>query len=167
MNRLFHFPNPINEYAARWVAGMVSALALAFLITGSPWLLIAIGYGFLARVATGPTLSPVGLLVVNVIIPLFHNPQKPVPGPPKRFAQAVGLVFSSLAMIALFGGGSLVVARYIVSVLTLFAAMEAFLGFCAGCFVFGHLMRWGIIPVSVCEACVVNPHSISSNQRMS
>lgn len=157
MNRLFRFPNPVNEYAARLVAGMVSVLTLGFLITGSPWLLIAIWYGFLARVAAGPTLSPLGLLAVTVIIPLFRNPQKPVLGPPKRFAQAVGLVFSSLAIIALFGAGSLVVSRYIMSVLTLFAAMEAFLGFCAGCFVFSHLMRWRIIPKSVCEACMVNP----------
>ena len=27
------------------------------------------------------------------------------------------------------------------------------LGFCAGCFVFGHLMRLGVIPEETCEAC--------------
>ncbi|MEX2598363.1 MAG: DUF4395 domain-containing protein, partial [Dehalococcoidia bacterium] len=38
-------------------------------------------------------------------------------------------------------------------VLAFFAAMEAFLGFCAGCFVFGYLMRWGVIPEELCQRC--------------
>ena len=38
--------------------------------------------------------------------------------------------------------------------LTVFAALESILGFCAGCFVFNYLIRWGLIPQSVCEACV-------------
>jgi len=33
------------------------------------------------------------------------------------------------------------------------ASLEAFAGVCLGCIVFGYLMRWGIIPASVCESC--------------
>ena len=35
----------------------------------------------------------------------------------------------------------------------LFAALEAFIGFCAGCKVFKLLMNIGLIPNDVCEKC--------------
>jgi hypothetical protein len=39
------------------------------------------------------------------------------------------------------------------SILAFFAFLESFLGFCAGCFVFSYLMKWGIIPEEICEKC--------------
>ncbi|HMS25662.1 MAG TPA: DUF4395 family protein, partial [Acidimicrobiia bacterium] len=35
------------------------------------------------------------------------------------------------------------------------ASLESVLGFCLGCTIFSALMRVGIIPESVCEACVI------------
>jgi hypothetical protein len=52
--------------------------------------------------------------------------------------------------------GSTIAANAVLGVLALFAVLEAGLGFCAGCFVFGYLMRWGMIPESVCRECVVS-----------
>jgi hypothetical protein len=60
MSELFSFPNPINEKAARVVAGAVALTALVALLAGWRWLLIPLAYGFIARAATGPTLSPLG-----------------------------------------------------------------------------------------------------------
>ena len=37
--------------------------------------------------------------------------------------------------------------------LTVFATLEAALGWCAGCWAFGHLMRLGLIPEETCAAC--------------
>ena len=85
MGSTFSFPNPVNEVAARLVAGMVVALSLTILISGQSWLIAVLAYGFLARVATGPTLSPMGLLATRVLAPRLARP-RPVPGPPKRFA---------------------------------------------------------------------------------
>ena len=150
----FSFPNPVNDVAARLVASMVVALSLSFILTGQSWLLLALAYGFLARVATGPTLSPMGLLATRVLAPRLTRPRL-VAGPPKRFAQSVGLAFSAAALVAYFGFDSMFAAKGIVAVLTLFAGLEAFVGFCAGCFVFNQLMRWGLIPESVCRECVV------------
>lgn len=152
---LFSFPNPVNELAARTVAGMVVALSLAIILTGQSWLVWVLAYGFLARVATGPTLSPMGQLATRVLVPLFGNPSRPVPGPPKRFAQIVGLFFSTTAVLLFFAADSPVAAKAVLGVLTAFAALEAFVGFCAGCFVFGFLMRWRLIPESICRDCVV------------
>ena len=158
LKSIFNFPNPVNEIAARLVAGMVVILSLAFILSGETWLLFLLLYGFLARVLTGPNLSPMGLLATRILIPVLGNRQRPVPGPPKRFAQFVGLVFSSVALLLFFLVSPLA-AKSVVGILALFAALESGLGFCAGCYVFGYLMRWGLIPESVCRECLVAQNS--------
>ena len=149
----FSFPHPVNEYAARTVAAMVVTLSLVAIVLNVPWLLIVLTYGFLARVLTGPKLSPMGLLATRVIVPLIGDPYKPVAGPPKRFAQSVGLAFSTASLLLFYVAGAPVAAYSVLGVLTLFAGLEAFVGFCAGCFVFNLLMRAGVIPESVCRDC--------------
>ena len=57
---LLSFPNPVDEKAARTVAGVVLATVIAVLLTGSYWLLIGVAYGFWARLLTGPKLSSPG-----------------------------------------------------------------------------------------------------------
>ena len=160
MNQLFSFPNPVNDYAARAVAGAVIILVILFEITANSkfgeFLLLFITYGFLARVLTGPTLSPIGLLATKIIVPVLGSPSKPVPGPPKRFAQFIGLLISVLATIAIFVFDSPTSARYLMAILCFFASLESILGFCAGCFVFGWLMKLNLIPESVCESCVID-----------
>ena len=159
LRAVFSFPNPVNEVAARMVAAMVVALSLATILTGQSWLYVLLAYGFLARVATGPTLSPMGMLATRVLAPASGIEPRPVPGPPKRFAQSVGLAFSTTALLLYFVGGSTVAANGVLGVLTLFATLEAGLGFCAGCFVFNYLMRWGLIPESVCRECLAAAES--------
>ena len=155
MNTLFSFPDPVNDYAARFVAAMVVILTLSFLVTSNIWVLIFILYGFLARVLTGPTLSPIGLIATKILVPLFGNPEKLVPGPPKRFAQAIGLVFSAAALIALLFS-EISATRFLMGILGFFASLEAFVGFCTGCYVFGWLIRFRLIPESVCESCKID-----------
>ena len=156
MSQLFSFPNPVNDYSARLVAGAVVILVILFEITANEVLLLFITYGFLARVLTGPTLSPIGLLVTKIIIPALGSPDKPVPGPPKRFAQFIGLLISLLATFAIFFFDSPTSARYLMGILCFFASLESILGFCAGCFVFSWLMKFNVIPESVCESCVID-----------
>jgi hypothetical protein len=40
-----------------------------------------------------------------------------------------------------------------VAVLLVFALLESVVGFCAGCWVFGLLMRAGVVPEQTCQAC--------------
>ena len=160
MDKLFSFPNPVNDYAARAVAAIVIILVVLFEITANEFLLLFITYGFLARVLTGPTLSPVGLLATKIIVPALGSPRKLVPGPPKRFAQFIGLLISLSATIALFVFDSPTSARYLMAVICFFASLESILGFCAGCFVFGWLMKLNLIPESVCESCMIDVKTI-------
>ena len=154
INNLFSFPNPVNEFSAKFVAGMVAILTIATILTENQFVAGFLLYGFLARVATGPTLSPIGLLATRVIVPALGNPTKLVAGPPKRFAQTVGLAFSATAFVMLMLD-FILVFQITLAILVVFALLESVAGFCAGCFVFSYLMKWKIIPQSVCESCVV------------
>jgi Domain of unknown function (DUF4395) len=152
VKRLFSFPNPVNDAAARTVALGVVAMTVTALVTGWAWLLVPLTYGFVARVATGPTLSPLGQFAVRVAAPRLTKWAKPVPGPPKRFAQLLGVVFTlSATSVWLSAGWS--AARWILVPLLGAASLEGFAGFCVGCTVFGWLMRAGWIPSSVCAEC--------------
>ena len=155
MKSIFSFPNPVNDVAARSVAGMVLALAVATILIGELWLLIFLVYGFVARVLTGPTLSPIGLIATRLVVPVLGIPDKPVPGPPKRFAQFVGLIVSVIGAV-LFIWVSPVAGKGVIGLLAVFAALESGLGFCAGCFVFRYLMQWGLIPEAVCLECRID-----------
>lgn len=153
MPGVFTFPDPVNEVAARLVAAGVVALAVVTLALRVEWMLWVLAYGFVARVATGPTLSPLGLLVTRVVVPRLPVAARPVPGPPKRFAQGIGAAFTVSAVILAYGFGQVSAAYVLIAVLTLAAGLEAFVGFCLGCKVFALLMRIGVVPDTVCERC--------------
>jgi hypothetical protein len=152
MKTLIGFPNPVNEKAARVVAGGVVALSVAFLASREPWLLIPLAYGFWARVLTGPKLSPLGQIATRLVAPRLGEP-KYVAGPPKRFAQAMGVAFSTAAVLLWFGFNAQLAAWIVMAMLLVAASLESFFGICIGCRVFGLLMKAGIIPEEVCEAC--------------
>jgi hypothetical protein len=152
MRELFAFPNPVNEKAARTVAGVVLVTVLVILATGWYWLLVPLAYGFWARVLTGPTLSPLGWTAQNVIAPRLGE-RRPVPGPPKRFAQLLGAVISTAALVLALGAGDHTAADVVLILFVPAAALESIAGYCLGCKVFGLLMRAGVIPDSVCAEC--------------
>ena len=152
MSGFLAFPNPVNEKAARVVAGVVLAISVVILATGAHWLLIPLAYGFWARVLTGPTLSPLGWAAQNVIAPRL-GPKKPVPGPPKRFAQGMGAIFSTTALALALVAGDDTAADAVLALLVVAAGLESISGYCLGCKVFGLLMRMGLIPESVCAEC--------------
>ena len=148
----FDFPNPVNDKAARTVATGVVALGVLTLATGWWWLLVPLALGFLGRVLAGPRLNPLGWLAMRVVGPRLGAPVL-TPGPPKRFAQGIGLAFSTTAAVLALVLDLHLAAGVVLGVLVLFATLEAALGFCAGCWVFGHLMRLGVVPEETCEAC--------------
>ncbi len=150
--RLFSFPNPVNEKAARVVAAVVLITVLVILATGAYWLLIPVAYGFWARVLTGPTLSPLGWTAQNVIAPRL-GPKKPVPGPPKRFAQGMGAAMATAALVLSLIIGDDTAADVILGLFVIAAGLESIFAICLGCRVFAGLMRIGLIPKSVCDEC--------------
>ena len=149
LRTLVSFPNPVNETSARLVAAGVVVQALVFLVVREWWVLVPLTFGFLARVATGPTLSPVGQFVTRVATPAvetrlrgrnanFHSRQ--VPGPPKRFAQAIGLAFTASSSVAWILGAP-VVAIVLIGLLAVAATLESVFAICLGCIAYSAI--WG------------------------
>jgi hypothetical protein len=154
---VFGFPNPVNEKAARAVAGGVLTLAVLTLVLsfaagdGWLWLTVVLALGFLARVLTGPTLSPLGQLATRIIAPRLGEP-KLVAGPPKRFAQAIGLAVTGSAAVAT-ALGAFGLAQLLLGLIIVAATLESVFALCLGCAIFGVLMRAGLVPEQTCEAC--------------
>ena len=150
---MFSFPDPVNEVSARLVAAGVVLMCVATLALGEPWIIAVIAYGFVARVLTGPTLSPLGQLVTRVLTPALPFPANDTPGPPKRFAQGIGATLSVGALVAWLGFGNLTLAYVLVFMISVAATLESVFGYCLGCRIFGMLMRAGVIPESACAEC--------------
>ncbi len=152
VHSLFSFPNPVNEVSARLVAAGVVVMCVLTIAFDLNWATVIIAYGFVARVLSGPTLSPLGQLVTRVITPRLGMPERPVAGPPKRFAQGIGVAFSVTALL-LTGLGYWTAAEVMLGLLATAALLESALGLCLGCKTFGVLMRTGVVPEEVCERC--------------
>jgi hypothetical protein len=153
MRSLFSFPNPVNEVSARLVAAGVVVLSILTIALDLKWMTAVIAYGFVARVLTGPTLSPLGQFVTRVVTPRLHVAPRPVPGPPKRFAQGMGATFSLTALI-LTVLGYWTAAQVLLGLLVVAATLESAFAICLGCLTFGLLMRVGVVPDTVCESCI-------------
>lgn len=151
-SELFTFPDPVNEVSARLVAAGVVTMSVGAIVLDLRWLVAVIAYGFVARVLTGPTLSPLGQLATRVLTPALDRPAKLVPGPPKRFAQGIGVAFSVTALVLVLAGqwGA---AQVALGLLAVAAFLEAAVALCLGCKAFALLMRAGVIPDDVCERC--------------
>lgn len=141
---VFSFPDPVNETSARIVAAGVVAQAVVFLVLREGWLLAPLVLGFVARVLTGPTLSPLGQVSTRVITPIierqFDVVSRRVPGPPKRFAQGLGLGFSGLAAVA-WSAGFPAISFALLAFLIIAATLEATVAVCLGCIAYSAL--WG------------------------
>ncbi len=122
---------------------IIALLALAF-VFNSVWLVVFVAAVMLVGTAA-PTLSlfkriyqhvlrPTGVVKPNVI---GDNPE------PHRFAQGFGGVVLLIAIAALFAGAS-VVGWALVALVIMLAALNLFLGFCAGCFVYYQLNKLGV-----------------------
>ena len=152
MAKVFGFPNPVNETSARIVATGAVLMSVLFVVTGNPWVLVPLTYGFVARVLAGPLLSPLGRIATEIITLRMKHDHVFVAGPPKRFAQGIGAAFS-IAGSVLWILDLHIASRVVIGMLACAASLEAFAGFCLGCAIFSRLMRWGVIPKSVCEEC--------------
>lgn len=135
----------IVDYSALRVnqAAIITLLALAFLLN-QPWLVV-----FVAAVMWIGTLIPrAGLFKLfykHVLKPLrLVRPAPKADDPvPHLFAQGVGALFLTGGSLALFAGASLL-GWLLVGVVIALAAVNLFLGFCLGCFMYFQLARRGI-----------------------
>ena len=150
--RISRFPNIVDDVTVRLIASVILVLAVVALAAHQWWLYAVLAADFVLRAGWGPSASPVAILVNRWIRPRVAAKPRYTAGPPKRFAAAVGAVFTVAATILWLAGTSVPVIA-IGAVMVVFPALESIFGICVGCIAFGWLMRLGVIPESVCLEC--------------
>ncbi len=144
------YPLQVNERAARLTAAFVATALLLAGLTRSPWLLPILALGFVLRVTLGPRFSLLSRLAAALAARLF--PPRPVSAAPKRFAQGFGATLLAVAATLAYLGSPRL-AWDVAGVVALFATLEAALGFCAGCWIYGRLQSNGFLGPEVCVDC--------------
>ncbi|MDX1957992.1 MAG: DUF4395 domain-containing protein [Leptospiraceae bacterium] len=152
MIKIGSFPEVVNENSARLVAFFVLILSVSTIYFQNIYLIVCLAFGFFLRVLYGPSYEPIAVIVTKFIVPKFNIQNIPTPGPPKRFAQTIGFLFSFTGLV-FFLSSEIFYFQVTLGILSFFAFLESVLGFCAGCFVFSYLMKWGFIPKEICERC--------------
>jgi hypothetical protein len=133
----------VDHAALRTNQAFIIGLSIAAFILNSPWLAAFValvmligtvrkrpGFGFIYQIA----LKPAGLVKPDVIP---DNPE------PHRFAQGFGTVVLGSGVLALFAGAAPLGWALVWLVIAL-AALNLFVGFCAGCAVYYWLNRFNI-----------------------
>ncbi|MCK6381267.1 MAG: DUF4395 domain-containing protein [Leptospiraceae bacterium] len=150
--KIGNFPELINESAAKIIALSVVIFSVLSILTQSSIPAFFLLYGFFARVLYGPKFDLMSILALKFIIPTLNLPSKMAFGPPKRFAQLIGLIFTIVGILFFYIGEEFLFILTF-GILSIFAFLELALGFCAGCFMFSYLVKWKLLPESVCEKC--------------
>lgn len=110
--------------------------------------------GFLLRVLAGPRFDPFGQLSVHWLAQKVFGDPVMTAGPPKRFAQGMGVAFSGISLF-LRAAGLTVAADIVLVMLVVAASLEGFAGYCLGCKIFSWLQDRGIINADIPADCAV------------
>jgi hypothetical protein len=124
----------INENKVRIVAFFVLIAGVAFILTGYVFIIVFLLADFFLRVFNFGNYSLLSLFA-DSLINLFKIKNRPTDRAPKRFAAGVGLVFVLFILTAAVLN-YLILAISIAAILVVFAALESFFNFCAGCYVY-------------------------------
>jgi hypothetical protein len=136
----------IDAHLGKFSQGCTVLLtALAFLFNLP--VLVLITAVILAIAALVPTASPYRLLYRGIVLPLkLLRPRIVEDDPaPHRFAQGVGAAFLIIASLILFLTKATAVGWTLDLIVFVLAGINLTVGFCAGCFLYYHLGRLGLL----------------------
>ncbi|MBM9588847.1 DUF4395 domain-containing protein [Leptospira sp. 201903075] len=150
--KIGYYPDVVNENVTRIVASTVVFLGVFAILFPNLFVLGFLLLGFTLRLSYGPKFEPFAFFTSRYLVPWLGVSFVATAGPPKRFAQLIGFIFS-LGAIVFFLLGHTLAYQITLATLVFFASLESFLGWCAGCFAFGLLMKLGVIPKEICERC--------------
>jgi hypothetical protein len=120
--------------------------ALAFILQEP--VVVAIAAACLALSAAVPVVGPFRLLYRGAVVPLrLLKPRIVEDDPaPHRFAQAIGAAFLIASSLLLFLTTASVAGWALNLIVFALSGINFSVGFCAGCFVYYHLGRLGVLP---------------------
>ena len=121
----------LDPRGPRFSAAITSVLFIVVLLTGSGWLALVQALVF-AIGTYDPRRTPWGLIYRYLVAPRLGPPSEREDAAPVRFAQAVGLVFTVVAVAGYLSGATVVGVA--ASGFALAAAfLNAVFGLCLGC----------------------------------
>ncbi|HTB52133.1 MAG TPA: DUF4395 domain-containing protein [Ferruginibacter sp.] len=135
----------VNENRVRLTALWVLLLVLSsfFVFANAFPVFIFLAIDFFLRAFNFGKFSPLNILS-GAVVKQFKIPNKPIDQAPKRFAAGIGFVLSTVVVILLIT--ELVKAAIVLAIVfAIFAFLESFLSFCAGCYVYTFLLKLKII----------------------
>jgi hypothetical protein len=136
-------PTQVDPRGLRVSAGITAVVLALVLVTPDPVnvVLLAIQVAVFAISAlVGLQLSPYAVFFAKVVRPRIGAPAELEDARPPRFAQVVGLVFTTAALVALLAGATTV--GLVATVFALVAALlNASIGLCLGCELYLALRR--------------------------
>lgn len=132
-------PGQIDPRGPQFAAALTSAvLALVLVLGDSPaatLLLAAQALVFASGALLGPQHTPYGWVFRAAVRPRLAPPSELEDAAPPRFAQAVGLAFSVVGVVALAAGATLV-GQIAVGFALVAALLNAVFALCLGCEVY-------------------------------
>ncbi|MGZ3750327.1 MAG: DUF4395 domain-containing protein [Mucilaginibacter sp.] len=143
MNTDLHCPVDfvtINENQARLTALQVVLLTGVWIFLGYFIIPLLLTIDFFLRVYNFSKYSILNRFSI-FLIKMFVIPNKPVERAPKRFAALAGFIFA-LSILVLSLTNITLPAKIVAALLFVFASLEAFAGFCAGCHVYSFFIRF-------------------------
>lgn len=141
MNKKSSSSNHVNEKVVRLIAAQVILLTLITLLTGWTWLALFLAADFALRAFTRVP-SPLAAIAKG-LTKTFGLTPRPIFASPKRFAAALGFIFSLGITVFLYLHYP-VAANVIGGVLIACAILEAVFNICLGCYVY----NWIVVPIA-------------------
>jgi Domain of unknown function (DUF4395) len=137
----------VDTHLAKFSQGSVVVLTgLAFLFNQP--IIVLITAVIMALSALFPSLNLFRLVYTGIVIPLrLLKPRIVEDDPaPHRFAQGVGAAFLIAATLVFYLTKATPPGWALDLIVFVLAAINLTVGFCAGCFVYYHLGRFGLLP---------------------
>lgn len=130
----------LDPRGVRFSAALTSVVLALVLISSSGWLAAAQAVVFAVASVAGMRFAPYGVLYRLLVAPRLGPPTEGEDAAPVRFSQTVGLVFTVVAAAGYLSG--LTVVGLVATAFALVAALlNAAVGFCLGCEMYGLLAR--------------------------
>jgi hypothetical protein len=130
----------IDARGPRWSAAITTVVLATALVTSNVWVIAFQAVVFAIGALRGPQFTPYAFIFKSLIKPRLKSPVVFEDVRPPQFAQAVGLGFSLVAVIASVAG-----AGGVFTVAVAFALAAAFLNaafnFCLGCQMYLLILR--------------------------
>ncbi len=147
MQIISHSVPRVDVHLAKFSQASVAVLTALSFIFNVP-MLVLIAAIIMVLSALTPSISPFRLVYRWVILPLhLLKPRIVEDDPaPHRFAQGVGAVFLLASSVAFFLAHAPIVGWTLDLIVFALSTINFTVGFCAGCFVYYHLGRIGLLP---------------------